>query len=418
MINLKTGQDEVRLRLLPIKIFLPFLIFTEFLVWVGPIVYPIENNVLLLFYFAILNLALYWGYKSGMKRSSHSSCRVPNGWISTILIVGLLASIYTMIIKWQTKGIGFSLDSLINALINPGEAYMGEANDVVEVSTLSLLVSPIRWAAIPLGIYYWKKLNSFFKLIVISTMLVYIFTWLGIGTRKGIFDLMVFGFFLVCAQNKKLITNPSSYRKTKIICFTSLIIFLLYFVFSNLSRSGLESFNDLTEIARFEYRDIYKDNLPEPLVIALGEISSYLCQGYYALSLGLSIGILPITIFGSSWATAQYISRFWGYNPTPDTYIASLEQNFGIDRYEHWHSIYLWLANDFSFIGVPIVIFIIGYLCAKIWNDCLYGRNPFAYPVFAFMILMIFYFFANNQVLSFSLEPFVGCVILYIISKH
>ena len=417
MINAKINASHSRLEMLPMRLALPFLIFTELLVWIGPIMYPIENSGLLVSYFIILNLALYWGYKSGIRKEGYSSCRIQKNWVQIILLIGLIASFYTMIIKWQTKGIGFSLESLINALVNPGEAYKGEAKDFVQVSILSLLFSPIRWASIPLGIYYWKKIGTFFKLVVITTVLIYISTWLGIGTRKGILDLMVFGFFLLCATNKNLIVNPKTNRKTKLICFLGGIAFLIYFVFSNLSRSGMEDFNEIVDFARFEYREIYLNNFSTPFVIALGEVSSYLCQGYYALSLGLSLGILPITIMGSSWATAQYMERFLGYNPIPDTYIVAIEQNFGLDRYEHWHSIYLWLANDFSFIGVPVVIFIIGYFCARTWKDCLHRENPFAFPIFAYMIIMIFYFFANNQVISFSLEPFIGCVILYAISK-
>lgn len=90
-----------------------------------------------------------------------------------------------------------------------------------------------------------------------------------------------------------------------------------------------------------------------------------------------------------------------------------LEEYYGIDMYINWHSAYLWIANDVTFIFVPLIVFIIGLYFGRVWKDALFGHNPWAYPVLGYMIVEVFYFFANNQVPSFSLESFLGCVLIY-----
>ena len=144
-------------------------------------------------------------------------------------------------------------------------------------------------------------------------------------------------------------------------------------------------------------------------------ICSYLTQGYYALSKGLELGILPISFLGSSWFTISIAKKF-SYDPTETTYMYML-QSEGIDMSINWHSIYLWLANDFTFIGVPIIIFLIGYFFAQSWMDAIKGSNILSYPVLALFSTMIFYFFANNQVFSFSFIPFVFWFSAYQISR-
>ena len=193
-------------------------------------------------------------------------------------------------------------------------------------------------------------------------------------------------------------------------------IFIFYFIFSNLARYNLGLHEMASFNYKFETRPFYTDHCPTWLLVSLYNIDSYLCQGYYALSLGLSIGIISPTIMGMSWFTMVIANKF-GYDPMPGTYMTLLEP-YGIDSKMNWHTIYLWLANDFTFIGVPFVIFFIGYFFAKTWCDCISKKNDYAIPLFSLFLIMVFYFYANNQVLSFSLIAFVFWFLVYMSSKQ
>lgn len=83
------------------------------------------------------------------------------------------------------------------------------------------------------------------------------------------------------------------------------------------------------------------------------------------------------------------------------TYPARLEK-FGLRRYADYHTFYVWIASDVSFPGAIIVVFLIGRLLGLVWIDVLRLENPFAVALFPLLILMIFYFPANNQVLGFG----------------
>lgn len=403
----------------PIRFMLYFLIVTEILFFVGPIAYNIRTPFTIAVFFAIVNLALFWGYKKGIKNAKPTTYGLSMNTVKFLLILGFALQLEYMVRRWATHGLDVSLSSLILALTNPGDAYHGESLSTVNVNIFTgIILTPFRWMALPLGIYYWKQLGKFYKIIVIITGFIYVLTWLGIGTRKGLLDIILFIYFLVIAANTSWITDKERSRKIRSISIGLLVAFVAFFIFSNLSRSGLQNFSDLQDLMNKEYRPFYSKHVPIQVVSALSEITSYLCQGYQALIYSLSdIGIIPITFGGSNMIFWLWADRFFGYDPVPDTYQFILERDYGIDMYQSWHSIYVWIANDFTFIGVPIIIFFIGYIFAKVWIDCVNKNNPFAYPVFAYLLIMVFYFFANNQVLSFNLESFTGCCLIYLICR-
>lgn len=410
--------DEVTIH--PLKYLLVFLIITEVLFFLGPIDYEVRKPCLMAFYFAVVNIALYHGYTSAIKRFRPSSCSIGVSAIQLLLLLGLFLQVEYMIQKWASHGLSFSLQSLLMALTNPGDAYKGESLSTINTNLITdVFLSPFRWAAIPLGVCSWNRLKKFFKFVVILTGVVYVFTWLGIGTRKGLMDLILMLYFLIIAAHPSILRDSIKRKKLKTVAISLLVLFILFFVFSNLSRGGMAKFIDLKDLRINHYRSFYAKYFSPNVLAALSEITSYLCQGYCALNIAISdIGIIPPTFGGSSMLLWLWFERFFGYNPMPDTYMAILESKYGIGMYECWHSIYLWWANDVTFIGVPFVIYLIGrYLC-RTWMDCVANQNPFSFPMCAFMIIMVFYFFANNQVFSFSLEAFVLTVFIYKFSKN
>lgn len=404
-------KKEVDLRYTPIKILLGFLIFTELLIWIGPIDYEV-NTWLLLPYLIILNLTLWIGYKMGVKHFRPSEYKLTYSAIKKLIIFGFVLTCVSLAGRWASHGISLSVDSLINSLVNPGEAYYSESNEEVQTNILMMILSPIEWAMIPFGFYAWSKVSKFYKYLIILAILINIISGLGIGLRKGVFDVMLVVFSCWAAANCQLFKNKTFLRKFKIGIIIFVIGFLLYFIYSNLSRGGHSSFSDLANISGRDLKTSYIDVLGYPFTVALGFITGYLCQGYFALSKGLSMGILSPAIMGSSWFLIAIAKKF-GYDPTPFTYTKILEEQ-GIDMSINWHTLYLWLANDFTFIGVPFIMLIIGYFFAKSWCDCLIKKNPLAYPLMALFVIMVFYAFANNQVFSFSFIPFLFWFLFYL----
>lgn len=399
----------------PRTIALCFLVFSEVLLLIGPFSYQISNYFLLYSYLVILNFAFYYGYQKGVRHFKPSEFKMRKDVIAFILIVGFLLTIRRLSSMWAGRGLAVTLYNLVYALQNPGTVYLESVSLEGSVLTyLWLILEPVRWAAIPLGIANWKRFKYWIKAIVIATVLLEIIMWLGIGTRKGIFDVIIISFFLIIAKTPKLITVKSERRKVLPIIVIAIVLFLGYFTISGASRKGYEMNEISSTIITQDIKPGYRD-LPDWALFSLCSIESYLCQGYYALSKGLEIGVKPLTFGGSGWFTIMLMRKI-GYDPEPYTYMASLE-SFGIDRSVNWHTMYLWLANDVSFFGVPFLVFIIGFLFARSWLDVVEERNQASYPFFALMLIMVFYFYANNQVLSFSFMPFVFWLIFYLFTR-
>lgn len=404
----------------PLKIILGFLIFTEMLFWIGPIKYDINNGIVLFLYLAILNIAYYWGYKKGVKDFRPSYKRISIFALKNWVLLGFIVTCISASLWLSAKGWNFSLDTLIESFTNPGAAYYAETNEEAMHNSnyFSVLLSPIKWAVLPIGIFSWVKMSRLYKTIIIATILISLYISLASGVRKGLMDIILTSLFCIIAKHPQLISIKINYRKLKLIASLTLGAFLLYFVFSNLSRYGGSEFEDLGTMDIKGIESSYLDYFPLPIVISLSFITSYLCQGYFALAKALNYGILMPTIGGSSFFLMRISRDFFNHDPMPETYMWLLQENDGIHTTVNWHTLYLWLANDFTFILVPIIIFYVGYFFAKTWCDAVFGKNVFAYPSFCLFLIMSFYAFANNQIFSFSFLPFVFWFFLYNITKR
>lgn len=62
--------------------------------------------------------------------------------------------------------------------------------------------------------------------------------------------------------------------------------------------------------------------------------------------------------FGNNPALQSIAQDFLFFNPELDSYQMQMER-LGVDSYVNWHSCYLWLANDFTLLFVPLVIYYI-----------------------------------------------------------
>ena len=404
--------------LFPLKVVLVFLVFSELLIWFGPIDYDINNSFLLAAYLVIVNVAFYLGYRMGIKGVRRVAPSIPFVFVKIILIVGLLLTIHNLYWMWTYRGIDVSLSNLLLSLLNPGDAYYSEAESVVRETPFHLFMAPLKFAAIPVGIFAWRKLSKPYRIILILTCFIEVAAWMGVGVRKGLLDIIIIGFFIIVALDTTILTEQSKYRKLKLLAAIFVLVFLFYFSFSGLTRAGGSELSDFYSVAnRYGIKQFYKENLPVWLYYPVASIDSYLCQGYYALSKGLEIGIKPLTFMGQSWFTINFSANHFGYNPLPYTYMQDLVQ-FGIDPWVNWHTIYLWLANDFSFVGVPFIIMLIGFLFAKTWSDVVIGRNMVAVPIFSLFLIMAFYFYANNQVISFQFFSFFVWFIAWLIIRR
>lgn len=434
-----------RILYFPIIILLSFLVFTEILVFIGPEKFNLQYPVLLFFYLVLLNLALYIGYKKGIRQNIekvktnivlYNSYSISDlKFVHSILILALVIAPIHLVTHWGLTD--FSLSSVYNRFMDgiyfPADVYSLNIDmlDNKRLGTALTLIfaflSPITFGAIPLGMAQWIRLTKRYKVIVLALILIEIVFWIGIGTRKGLLDLILVIPFIIIGTNPQLIDNPVKRKKLLMYSFVLIAVFVFYFVYSNLSRYSidLDQLSDLDNIPEtMEIKPFYENNVSPLLYYPLLSISDYLCQGYYALSCALKLSLTdPVFTYGYGNNTfiMVFLDRIFGFNydyQMSQTYQELLFKYYDIHPSVNWHSLYVWLANDFTFIGVPFVVFIIGKFLAITWHDTLNKINLFAAPLFGLFSIMVFYSFANNQVLSSQFMAFLIIFILYKLRKH
>lgn len=147
--------------------------------------------------------------------------------------------------------------------------------------------------------------------------------------------------------------------------------------------------------------------------------ASYFTQGYYGMSQALTLPWTPMCGTGSNMFVIDFITEHV-YDIDQFTYQVKIEEVYGWGSDLRWHSMYTWLANDVSFYGVVVIMFLIGMLFAAMFKDAITTSNPFAKASIFYFILMMLFIPCNNQLgqRATTLLSFLLLVLCWFITKH
>jgi hypothetical protein len=272
----------------------------------------------------------------------------------------------------------------------------------------------------------FKKLKLSYKIIGIITILFNVIYYISIGTNIGIFDIAILFASLYYLKiiknnylkNKELKINNLKKNNKRIgilICIILILIIIIYFSNTigdrNLGKSWMASGYNIGGVV-LNSDSVFFKIIPSGLYTLLVTLSAYLTQGYYGLSLSMNYDWKFTFGLGSFPRLLPYVEQYFP-QIYENTYQARIEDNYNWGSQENWHSLYSWLANDLSFIGVIFFMFGFGYLTAIVYKDSLYSNNPFAKVMFYFLTISIFFIPANNQ-MGASLEKLFTFATIFI----
>ncbi|UTH15987.1 hypothetical protein [Macrococcus epidermidis] len=309
------------------------------------------------------------------------------------------------------------LNVIREGIINPGEMYQKKLKNEMETASwiylfLIVINTFLKIVIIPNVIYFWNKFNFTIKSIALLTLLIETFSWISIGTNKGIFDnvfIVLSSIFIKYLYNFKRI--PMRYI---LITILTLILSLAYFNNAIINRSGkLETYNKFAGI-NVNNESFFIKYFPESIGNLFIVITSYLTQGYYGLSLGLRENFISTWGFGSSWFLMNVYGIFGSKEELKEDSLIFRIQKYGWQPEINWHSIYTWLASDYSFYGVIIIMFIVGKIYANLINDIKKNNLIFSKSFLTLLFIMFMYFPMNNQIFSF-IDTFFSFWILFIL---
>jgi hypothetical protein len=414
-----------RIALFPLWFFESYLALTVFLFAFGPWPWPVPDPFRLYLFLFLAQAALWLGYRTGIERLP----RVYRGrWSAERLIeISLLLNLLWLIPNYMLRmGVTrFDLPKIIRSItigfrdpVIPYRAKFEGAGETTALNILGLLLYPLLWLLVPLAITHWKRLKPIYRWSFIFFVAADLLSWVAIGTNKGIADYALLLPCLVLAARPDILARGQGRRRAGVLALFALglVLMLAYFGATMKSRGG-GSIRTSDPNAKIELnqKDWTVRFLPPAARASVGAVAAYIDQGYYALGLALMEPFDWSYGAGNSYYLTGLVEHFTGKGSVSNrTYPAKLEKT-GWDRYGRWHSIYSWIASDVTFPGALIFVFFIGRLFALVWLDVLGKRNPWAPPLWALLVIMLFYFSANNQVLAFAntANPFWALLLVW-----
>lgn len=294
---------------------------------------------------------------------------------------------------------------VIASMQNPGGAYElfvasrhGFSSEVMTASRIASALAPLTYFALVIGLFRFKSLKWWAKgaiAVYIVTLLASTFTT---GQNIGIFNVVV--IFISIFILKTSTTKRT--RRKQILHFFSIIMVLTVVMLSYFATNTLDRLNAHETMQSFSGASVNRDSIPlrltpQPLENSVIMGSFYLASGYKAIDYALDYPFTTTYGFGNGYFPLNMYRAATGTDIFERSYVSK------ISPYWHptinWHTAYLWFANDVSFIGLPVITFLIGFLFFFIYRLAKRG-NLFAISVFPLYISLLLFLPCNNLVLG------------------
>lgn len=413
----RTGRNEVQALRRPAQLAQGYLLVTILLYLLGPTSFAKSNLGFLLPLLVVYQLAFAAGYSARLKSRSISSAprSAPASRGAIVrrvrfaIVIGLASSVLAIFAYTDMRSLSLEQvwGSIQSSLSDPSSAY--ENSFETERSSgpiywILVLLAPIAWSAIALAVAYFRELGLVYQMFAASMILLEATRWIVLGRNKGVFDIgLIIGTVLLLKHlQRRYISGRDGPSRPRakwaglrlLITSTLLLILLLTYFTNTVSARG----SGLADQHMYG-GEVLLGLTPEWMQGTLVYLTSYLTQGYYALSFADQLPWQPTFGVGHSYFLLVNFSELTQIPFFDATYQARMV-HFGIDPFVNWHTMYLWFANDLHWLGVIPIMAITGWLSAYIVQMSVVQHSAIAYPLASLLMILIVYMPANNQVFS------------------
>lgn len=435
MNNLNQQGQQVN-RSLPLRIMLflqIYLISTVLFFILGPVRWPTMNEfwlyAMVISFQFILGIGYFYGMRtrmvihSGKLNSFYFVIKHFNLICITAVLLNLLylIRIYLLLPALSIKEIillGVSNRGLLYQSINKITTSSIDMFGGRELAIAIALCGPITVAVLPLLVVYYKRLNTSSKVFGFIAIGTQILLAISTGRNEGLFSLGII-FLSALILQKRYIRKLSKLDKFKLISSLFIIIILLIQFFSSTMLNRTQgSYSIGLKNIPINTISQHKNELLRKIEATIIYLDIYLTEGYYGMSLASTLPWEPTFGFGYSSYLRDNIEEYLGFDIRSRTFMKRAEI-YGWDASANWHTAYTWLANDFHWIGVFIIMFFLGKLIAMVYKDAYANQNPIAIVLFSLLIMFVFFIPANNKVFAQAdtFTAFWFCLIVWTITK-
>ena len=317
-----------RVRMFPILFIESYLTLFVLVFAFGPWKGPISNPLICYSFLLSVQLALWLGYKSGLRY-------VPKSYrgrfkIDTLLLISIILSLAYIVPNFYSR-LGETelnarsiIESIMMGVMDPGSMYSSrlEALRSVEktgnpLQYITMIISPLLWMLLPLSILYWERMKKWMRISAVFCITVDALSWIVIGTNKGLVDLAILLPWLLLARTPLTLAGIRPQRLVKLLTLGVVLIALviLYFSIGQYGRFGgnmATSFYDPGTQMQADTDNIVMQCLPTVVQGAYATLTLYMVQGYYALSFALQEPFVFTYGIGNSYFLTGLSGRFFG----------------------------------------------------------------------------------------------------------
>ena len=412
----------------PIVGVIGFNLFTLLVFVTAPVRWRTDNLILLCVFVLLCQFLVFLGFWFGRRTGGTMPGTYKPPFIDGRSLVRTLFIVYVITLPmsyaYRLELAPFDIPGIISRLVagirDPhfGYAATQEKTGLGPVPwSAFFLVSIFNQLFFPVGFLYWRQLRAAAKVVFVILLGIDLFYWIGIATSFGVVSLVTtFGLSTMFwpAHPRRTVRQ----RASRIVVLVLLLGGTIAFFSHNLYRRSNFVQVDVSqyEVARSE---IILDHqafalVPEPLWPTYIMVVTYLGQGYYHTCFAFDLEFRPTGLVGNNTALIS-LARLFGVDVWNDTYMHRLHRQ-GIDEYGVWHSAYTWFASDVSFFGVPVLLFVVGYLFGFSWGQGLTG-DFLSRVVFIMFGNILLFLFANNTYLASVFYAFMVFVPLWMVTR-
>lgn len=468
---------------LPLILIELYLVFTLFLYKFGPINWDTKNEFKFWTFIILYHLAFILGYlvisKNRMKNIDRNyNASLENLLLKYLWVFLLICSICSLIVyrnvTHTSNWIPFNFfDDFIGGIINPGQQYYYNIPDANYLPSKSITIifacfSFIYTSMMPICVLLWKKLKLSYRIWFLCLIFFYFGTYIGVGTNKGIFNILFLlggSFFLFYFYNnlgdslKKYISD----NKIMAIITVFLMIFsVAYFGWTMISRTGDVRNNiNSNEVADRNHVEINTEQEKNNPLVEKAEntnkmdkssnkeknnhdnqeitnekksdksssievysynlyyrITDYITQGYYGMSLTLDKPFTSTYGIGNSDFLRSNFESLLHINLSDRTYQSKTADVWNAKT--KWFSFYSYWANDVSYYGVIVIMYLLGIITAILWRDLIHNKNIVSFLILPLFIIMYFNMPGNNMVFT-GMQTFCAfweLLFIYLVLKY
>lgn len=270
------------------------------------------------------------------------------------------------------------------------------------------------------GFLHWRRFGRASKVLFAVFVAIELFFWVGRATTFGVIALAttwaMSTMYWPVRDGRRGGRRQVSTLPILALLLVGCIAFFSYNLYRRANFAQLDV--DQFETSQTLQAPLIREHpvftiVPQALWPTYLMVVSYMAQGYYHTCLAFDLDFRSTGLIGNNPALISLAGAF-GISVWEDSYMHRLHP--GIDEFGVWHSAYMWYASDVSFFGVPVVLFILGYLFGFSWALGLHGDflSRIVFVIFGNMLLFLF---ANNTYLASVFYAFMVFVPFWMFTR-